>query len=114
MKEILKLEHSPEVVLTGTLTFVDQRPALKSSQGTVALHMPDFFRYAYFEGFKADSEIQARGRLRHSRDWEGWDALDVEDIVIGGKTYIVVAGCPHCGHHSSEPHGDGHRDPAQA
>jgi len=47
-------DHAPvrdavmETTLEGTLFFERDRPGVKTANGSVMLHMPDFFRYAYF------------------------------------------------------------------
>lgn len=85
-----------EVTVTGTLVFVDDRPAIKAADGkTVFLEMPRFYYYAYTEGFKAGIPVKARGVLLSAPEGSGNPAQDVlaaGEVTIGGKTYVIVGG----------------------
>jgi hypothetical protein len=102
------------VTLNGSLTFVDDRPAIKTGADTAFLVMPNFFKYAYFEGIKAGAAIKATGMLitppafddKPMADKAGQDAkaaaeapanapkalpvLIAKEVTIGEKTYIIV------------------------
>jgi hypothetical protein len=102
------------VTLVGNLTFVDDRPAIKTGDDTVLLEMPNFFKYAYFEGLKAGAAVKASGMLITPRafsdkpqtDKGGQDVkaateapgnapkalpvLIAKEVTIGEKTYIIV------------------------
>jgi hypothetical protein len=103
------------VTLVGNLTFVDDRPAIKAGADTVLLEMPNFFKYAYFDGIKAGATVKVTGRLitppasdnRPQADKAGEDAkaaaeapvntpkalpvLIAKEVTIGEKTYIIVS-----------------------
>jgi hypothetical protein len=49
--------------VSGTLVFVDDRPAIKTDSGTVYLAMPEFYKYAYLDGIKAGAAVKATGIL---------------------------------------------------
>jgi len=82
--------------VSGSLAFVDDRPAIKTTDGkTLFLEMPRFYYYAYTEGFKAGTQVKARGILISAPEGSlepGQNILVAEEVVIGGKTYIIVAG----------------------
>lgn len=104
------------VTLVGNLTFVDDRPAIKTGSDTALLEMPNFFKYAYFDGIKAGAAVKVTGRLitppafdnRPQADKAGEDAkatteapanalkalpiLISKEVTIGEKTYIIVSG----------------------
>jgi hypothetical protein len=101
--------HAPPVVtsLTGVLAFVDDKPAIKADSGTMLLIFPDFFRYAYFEGYKAGVAIKAKGILIAPpippQDTASQSIPAVpskfiaKELTIGAKTYIIVDGPPRHG-----------------
>jgi hypothetical protein len=80
-----------QVTLNGVLAFVDDKPAIKTESATVLLAMPDFFRYAYFDGFKAGVAVKARGLLvtppERNAD-PSIPTLIAEEVTIGSKTYV--------------------------
>jgi hypothetical protein len=93
---------------SGTLVFVDDRPAIKADSGTVFLEMPDFFKYAYLDGIKAGATVKATGMLvspgapramasagSDKAPQSGQAVLVAKEVTIGAKTYIIVAGGPN-------------------
>jgi hypothetical protein len=88
-------EHTMETTLTGTLFFDNDRPGVKTSNGSVMLHMPDFFRYAYFEGIHPDSVVKVRGLVRQSKVAGEHSIIHAREVSIGKKTYHIVASSPH-------------------
>lgn len=93
-----------ETSLTGVLAFVDDKPAIKADSGTILLVFPDFFRYAYFQGYKAGVSIKAKGFLvtlpapPQDATVQSSQAVqskfDAKELTIGAQTYIIVAGPP--------------------
>jgi hypothetical protein len=83
-----------QAALSGSLVFVDDRPAIKTDSATVLLSMPRFFEYAYRDGFKAGAAIKAQGFLAQpqSDDKAALGTLLVQELTIGNKTYIIVGG----------------------
>jgi len=88
-------EKVMETTLMGTLFFEGDRPGVKTANGSVLLHMPDFFRYAYFEGIKPDAQVKVRGLVRQSNVKGEYSVMHAREVSIGSKTYHVVAGTPH-------------------
>lgn len=107
--------QASKVTLSGVLAFVDERPAIKTDSATVLLEMPDFFKYAYFDGIKAGAAIKVTGALMAAPpalDDKGQSpsvgkpdaktaaasaplqlaAIDAQEVTIGASTYVIVAG----------------------
>ena len=93
-----------ETSLSGVLAFVDDKPAIKTDSGTLLLMFPDFFKYAYFEGYKAGVAIKAKGLLIAPPAPPQDAALQTasppspkfiaKELTISAKTYIIVDGPP--------------------
>jgi hypothetical protein len=84
-----------EETLSGVLAFADDNPAIKTDSGTVLLSMPQFYKYAYEEGFKAGMAVKAKGFLlspQSKADKSAQPVLLAEEVTIGSKTYIIVGG----------------------
>lgn len=96
-----------QATLTGVLTFVDDRPAIKTDSGTIFLAMPDFYKYAYTDGIKAGSSVKATGLLIGQGDAKdgGQPTLVAKELSVGSKTYIVVGGAPSAGPEGRGPGG---------
>jgi hypothetical protein len=101
-----KTTHAPLVIETGVLVFVDHKPAIKTSSGTSFLMMPEFYKHAFFEGFKADMTVKATGYLVAAPNKSSHPTLVAREVVMGNKTYIIIGG--EYGHHS---HDHDHLDP---
>jgi hypothetical protein len=103
------------VTVSGILTFVDDRPAIKTDTATVLLEMPDFFEYAYTDGIKAGATIKVVGALMTpppapadkvqasaagQPDTKAAAAnasvplavIDAQEVMIGSRTYVIVPG----------------------
>jgi hypothetical protein len=114
--------------VNGALIFIDDRPAIKTDNGTVFLAMPDFFKYAYLDGIKAGAAIKATGMLvpqpapkpapaaqasttassgSDKTIQPGQATLVATEVTIGAKTYIIVAGEPNSNRgHAGAPGSD--------
>ncbi len=94
-------DHAPvrdavmETTLEGTLFFERDRPGVKTANGSVMLHMPDFFRYAYFEGIKPEAKVKVRGLVRQSVDKGEHSVMHAREVTIGSTTFHIVVGSPH-------------------
>jgi hypothetical protein len=89
-----------ETTVTGILAFVGDAPAVKTDGGTVLLSMPDFFKYAYAQGFKAGISVKATGFLSQGQQRAdtsakaGQSMIIAKEVVIGNTTFIIVGGVP--------------------
>jgi hypothetical protein len=104
-----------KVTVSGVLTFVDERPAIKTDTATVLLEMPDFFKYAYTDGIKAGAAIKVVGVLmtpppaplgKNQAAAAGQPdpktaaanasvqlaVINAQEVAIGSMTYVIVAG----------------------
>jgi len=88
-------DHVMDTTLLGTLFFDGEHPGVKTATGPVMLHMPDFFRYAYFEGIKPEAQVKVRGLVRQSTIKGEHSVMHARELSIGTKTYHVVSGSPH-------------------
>jgi hypothetical protein len=129
------------VTLNGTLTFIDDRPAIKTDTDTVYLEMPNFFKYAYFDGIKAGVAVKATGMLvtppafnqkpQDPKDGKAAAAapataqkplsvLIAKEVTIGNKTYIIASDArdmvraPEGAPRDGEPRAGGDQGQAQA
>jgi hypothetical protein len=84
-----------ETTLLGTLFFEGDHPGVKTANGSVLLHMPDFFRYAYFEGIKPEAQVKVRGLVRQSIVKGEHSVIHAREVSIGSKTFHVVPSSPH-------------------
>jgi hypothetical protein len=105
-----------EATVSGVLAFVDDRPAIKADSGMILLAMPDFYKYAYIDGFKAGQTVKASGMLvvqpsssepAAQGDKTGESVLIAREVTIGARTYVVVRGAPdQCPEGRCGPGGD--------
>ncbi len=87
--------HVMDTTLSGSLFFDGVHPGVKTATESFMLHMPDFFRYAYFEGIKQDTQVKVRGLVRESRVKGEHSVIHARELSIGNKTFHVVSGSPH-------------------
>lgn len=93
--------------VSGTLAFVDERPAIKTDSGTVYLVMPDFYKYAYLDGIKAGAAIKATGMVISDES-----TMIAKEVSVGSKTYIIVGEGPRGERGGAAEPGQG-REPGQ-
>jgi hypothetical protein len=80
-----------KTLVSGVLAFAEEKPVIKSDDGKeVFLSMPRFYYYAYSDGLKEGSAIKATGYLLPAKEKDGRATLVAEEVVIGGKTYVIV------------------------
>jgi hypothetical protein len=88
----LPRQQSKKATIAGVLVFVGEKPAIKTESATVILSMPRFYEYAYAEDYKAGIAIQAKGELRTAPDKSSQATLIADEVAIGSKIYVIVAG----------------------
>ena len=85
-------DHLVDTTLSGTLFFDGETPCVKTPRGMVVFHMPDFFRFAYFEGIRPDVQVKVRGQVRHPGAEGGHPVMHANEVTVGTKTFLGHAG----------------------
>ena len=80
-------DHLPDTTLVGSLFFEGGRHGVRTSSGAVLLHMPDFSRYAYFEGIKPEAQVKVCGHVQHSKVKGEHSVMHAREVTVGTKTF---------------------------
>ncbi len=84
--------------LNGFLAFANEKPVIRTDGRDVFLAMPEFYKYAYFAGFKAGIAVKATGFIivqQEKDDKAAQSTLFAKEVVIGETTYIIVGSGPN-------------------
>ena len=73
--------------LEGTLTFVNQVPALKTKDATYIIRMPGFYRTAYIDGIKEGATMKLEGYDLGNVPGQDNPFFFVTKATVNGKTY---------------------------
>lgn len=77
--------------LDGTLTFINNWPAIKAKDATYIIHMPGFFRTAYLDGIKDGATLKLEGYDLGSVAGQANPYFEVTKATVNGKTYDLSA-----------------------
>ena len=93
------LANAQTKTLDGTLTFVDQVPAIKTKDATYIIRMPGFFRTAYLDGIKEGAALKLEGYDLGNVPGQDNPYFFVTKASVNGKTYDVsqLAGAGRAG-----------------
>ena len=81
--------NAKTITLDGTLTFVNQVPALKTKDATYIIRMPGFFRTAYIDGIKEGATMKLEGYDLGNVPGQDNPYFFVTKASVNGKTYDV-------------------------
>lgn len=73
--------------LDGTLTFVNQVPAIKTKDATYIFRMPGFYRTAYLDGIKEGATLKLEGYDLGNVPGQANPYFLVTKATVNGKTY---------------------------
>lgn len=80
--------------VTGILAFVGDQPVITVEGKNLVLAMPDFYYYAYSDGFKAGMAVTARGLVlaapEGTKDGDVQGVFIPKELTVNGKTYVIV------------------------
>jgi len=80
---------SQKKTIEGTLVWVDQVPAIKTSDATYVIRMPGFWRTAYIDGIKEGSTMKLEGYDLGNVAGRDNPFFFVTKATINGKTYDI-------------------------
>ena len=81
--------NAKTITLDGTLTFVNQAPAIKTKDATYIIRMPGFFRTAYIDGIKDGAVMKLEGFDLGNIPGQDNPYFFVTKASVNGKTYDV-------------------------